>query len=147
MKPHKHAKLIHAYADGAVIQYRNKTTDMEWKTFIVGPSWLDDTEYRASLAEVEGKPVFEGDVLYYEGTVVRADIIAKDNINGSLLAKGGGLWSIDKLSWNPPLPKTVTIELLREDVERVLHCLDMYEVPVAITRAKEAVKAALKEKP
>lgn len=40
-------------------------------------------------------------------------------------------------------PKTVTVELLLEDAQRVLHCLDMYEVPVAIIRAKEAVKLAI----
>ena len=42
----KHAALIHAWADGAEIEYFNKDS-LEWMK-VVGnnPSWFDDTEYR-----------------------------------------------------------------------------------------------------
>lgn len=45
-KPHKHAELIKAWADGAVIQY--KTPPGAWVdiTGLTGPCWYDDTEYR-----------------------------------------------------------------------------------------------------
>lgn len=66
--------------------------------------WLysfEQSKPKFALGVVEGKPVFEGDVLYCEG--------------GSCKFQFGpieGNWS-----WTPPKPKTVMIELLREDVE------------------------------
>lgn len=44
---HKHADLIHAWANGAKIQYFNKKRD-EWVT-VKHPSWKDDVEYRLKL--------------------------------------------------------------------------------------------------
>ena len=50
-KPHKHAALIKAWADGAEIQFRLEDSSgqaEDWETFSPGeaPSWLDDCEYR-----------------------------------------------------------------------------------------------------
>lgn len=42
MKPHKHAELIKAWADGATIQ---AFVDGQWMTKST-PQWLIDTEYR-----------------------------------------------------------------------------------------------------
>lgn len=42
-KPHKHAELIHAWADGAFIEYREGGCDWE---FIKRPAWKEGTEYR-----------------------------------------------------------------------------------------------------
>lgn len=41
--PHKHAELIKAWADGAVIQYH--TDCIEWED-IESPSWHEETKYR-----------------------------------------------------------------------------------------------------
>lgn len=45
-KRHKHADLIHAWAEGAEIQYFHK--DQLCWTSVIGndPSWFDDTQYR-----------------------------------------------------------------------------------------------------
>jgi hypothetical protein len=47
-KPHKHAALIHAYADGAEIQYLNTyATVPHWVDVVDNkPEWDEDTEYR-----------------------------------------------------------------------------------------------------
>ena len=46
MKPHKHAELIKAWANGAEIQY--KSGDGEWYDFTEGlaPSWFEEDLYR-----------------------------------------------------------------------------------------------------
>ncbi len=44
MKPHKHAELIKAWADGAEIQYR-LSPEEEWKD-MGSPLWWDCNEYR-----------------------------------------------------------------------------------------------------
>ena len=45
MKPHKHAELIKAWADGAEIQIKYNDGWCDW---CIGssPNWLDDEEYR-----------------------------------------------------------------------------------------------------
>ena len=101
MKPHKWQKEIIAWANGAVIQYQNNSTNGRWTDFIVGPSWVKDTEYRASIAEVEGKPVFVGDVLYGDkGGVFTATLNLNFDPN-----KG------ETLSWNPPKTITITVTI------------------------------------
>lgn len=42
-----------------------------------------------------------------------------------------------------PKPKTVMVEFLAEDAARLMHCLDLYEVPLATRRAKEVFSKAL----
>jgi len=46
MKPHKHADLIKAWADGAIIQYKDYAG--KWNDFepITHASWHDNMEYR-----------------------------------------------------------------------------------------------------
>ena len=41
---HKHAELIHAWADGAQIQIKDKQTG--WEDLCCTPSWRNDFEYR-----------------------------------------------------------------------------------------------------
>ena len=44
-KPHKHAELIKAWADGAEIQYKDE--DLKWVNCgLRTPTWRDDHEYR-----------------------------------------------------------------------------------------------------
>ena len=42
---HKHAELIHAWADGAQIQWRDLKDDERWSDIRI-PNWLEDCEYR-----------------------------------------------------------------------------------------------------
>jgi len=53
-KPHVHAEVIKAWADGAEIEYRNTSNDM-WRD-VVGnsPAWRSCVQYRA-----KPKPVFK----------------------------------------------------------------------------------------
>jgi hypothetical protein len=44
MKPHKHAELIKAWADGAQIQLRWKIDNANWED--CDPAWTDLCEYR-----------------------------------------------------------------------------------------------------
>jgi hypothetical protein len=55
MKPHKHAELIKAWADGAEIQIKYNDGWCDW---CIGssPHWLDDEEYR--IKPQEPKPNF-----------------------------------------------------------------------------------------
>ena len=68
MKPHKHAELIKAWADGAEIQYKDELG--EWETWdgYNAPPWYPDEEYRI---KPEPKPdVPEGLIdpkSYYQG--------------------------------------------------------------------------------
>ena len=48
MKPHKHAELIKAWADGAEIQWLNKV-DGVWDDCLDTPTWSEDYEYRIKL--------------------------------------------------------------------------------------------------
>jgi hypothetical protein len=66
--------------------------------------------YEACLAVVEGKPVFKGDELYYNRVKIIADI--KEEFGDDLV--------YDKLTWNPPKPKTVMVELLVEDAQYII---------------------------
>jgi hypothetical protein len=50
---HKHAELIHAWADGAQIQIKDKQTG--WEDLCSTPSWRNDFEYR--IKPEEKKPV------------------------------------------------------------------------------------------
>lgn len=53
MQPRKHAAAMHAYADGAEIQWRNpRDLPPTWTDFLAekGPSWQDDIEYRVKPA-------------------------------------------------------------------------------------------------
>ena len=45
MKPHKHAELIKAWADGAEIEYRYEW-NQEWLSCGGHPDWFDNAEYR-----------------------------------------------------------------------------------------------------
>lgn len=45
MKPHKHAALIKAWADGAEMQYRNSSGE-SWRDCSSNPAWCHMAEYR-----------------------------------------------------------------------------------------------------
>ena len=56
MKPHKHAELIKAWADGAKIQYKHNASGI-WYDGCFDMAWLDTVEYRI---KPEPKPDFVG---------------------------------------------------------------------------------------
>ena len=59
MKPHKHAEVIKAWADGHTIQYSNQTTNLNWTDMpICSPNWHENVEYRV-------KPKPSPDVVRY----------------------------------------------------------------------------------
>jgi hypothetical protein len=49
MKPHKHAELIKAWADGAVIEF--KSSEFSWEV-IDNPTWSPDNKYRVKETEI-----------------------------------------------------------------------------------------------
>ena len=59
MKPHKHAELIKAWADGAVIQcYDTNPREHRWVDCIPQPSWHESVKYRV-------KPQPKPDYVFY----------------------------------------------------------------------------------
>lgn len=62
-KPHKHAELIKAWADGAVIQFYDVLRE-KWKDCDEAPRWLDNNQYRIKpeLSDLEKYGVEAGDV-------------------------------------------------------------------------------------
>lgn len=82
-KPHKHAELIKAWADGAEIEFFSKMHN-EWQQISVSsPSWFIDIEYRI-------KPEPKPDVVAFMGieSQVSVDAIVKDSLQS-------GKWSVD----------------------------------------------------
>ena len=65
-------------------------------------------DYQLALAIVEGKPVFPGDEIWCLGAT---NGWFKTTMTKALIS--------ENLSRNPPKPKTVTIELSREDAEQI----------------------------
>lgn len=50
-KPHKHAELIKAWADGAEIQFRYRNNNLPIWSDIANPTWKDECEYRVKAKE------------------------------------------------------------------------------------------------
>ena len=75
MKPHEHAELIKAWADGAEIEWKDR--EGIWRFFNSGGAWLDEVEYRI-------KPEPKPDVVRYAETgtqaIYRVDRKGGDNI-------------------------------------------------------------------
>lgn len=53
MKPHKHADVIIAWANGAEIQFKEKNSS-QWVDCVTSPSWLSDS-YRVKPERVYPK--------------------------------------------------------------------------------------------
>lgn len=70
MKPHKHAEVIKAWADGAAIEVKGEFTDYQWWTFQADyvPSWSIKNEYRI-------KPDPKPDIVMYGGINSIGEII------------------------------------------------------------------------
>ena len=72
---------------------------------------FDEINWDFPIAVVEGKPVFVGDELYTEDG--RKFIAPIGNSFGEYMTFGAG----HKWSWNPHNPRTVMVELLRDDAD------------------------------
>lgn len=104
------------------------------------------SDYEFPLAVVEGKPVFVGDELYGNESCAiqnQRKVIAKYFRNGCVVMENGGWYATKAISWNPPKPKTVTVELLREDASHLAGV--PYTPSCNDSRIAEACRKALEE--
>lgn len=87
------------------------------------------SDYEFPISVVEGKPVFDGDVLYWRS--------GAKTIVSELWGK-----SVDwhELSWNPPKPKTVMVELLVEDAHAIAGSENWPAIRHACRKALEEMK-------
>jgi len=88
---------------------------------------LDIDSYEFPLAIVEGNPVFVGDELY-------------DLYGHKWQANQYIFGDTSMLSWNPPKPATVMVELSRKTAERLTqpyNCVDINELSEACCKALE----------
>lgn len=107
-------------------------SDSRWR---MGRIRLFDGEkehYEIALGIVEGKPVWEGDELYYKGKL-------QTFITDKLFRQ--------EWSWNPPKPKTMMVEFLVEDVEYYANekAIPFNEILRLIGRRAEACRDALEK--
>lgn len=70
-KPHKHAELIKAWADGAEIEYRHEICHA-WNTTL-NPTWKEYTQYR-----IKPQPVITKAYMHYDGI---EDLIKEGDFN------------------------------------------------------------------
>lgn len=90
------------------------------------PQFIKPEQWQFAIAEVEGKPVFIGDKLWNVPNNFKfvANYIKEQheglsiwsNVTNSV-GQSGGL--VSDMSWNPPKPKTVMVEILVEDARYV----------------------------
>lgn len=85
-KPHKHAEVIKAWADGYKIQYRNGDSD-NWRDCLEGPGWVSINQYRI-------KPEPKPDVDLYMRINVHCQpgsMYSKDSISKFICKDDSGL--------------------------------------------------------
>lgn len=93
MKPHKHAALIKAWADGAEIQYCYSDVNRCWADAF-SPSWCWDIKYRIKPRE------FETGAFYPVTLELGLRFIATYRGNDNFYLPGpSGTYSIDELTW------------------------------------------------
>jgi len=90
----------------------------DFHEFTIGAFHDTDSEYSFAQAIVEGRPAFVGDVLFCEDdtTIVvrgvdKRGVLIADCSNG----KTGALYTIDFVSWNPPL----SVRSLEDRITRI----------------------------
>lgn len=100
-------------------------------------------KHRFALGVVEGKPVFEGDILC--NAVGMRYTVGKNSISPTDFIGYGIPTSeeaIAMFSWNPPKPKTVMVELTVKDAEEVAKFFAS-SVSTAYQNTAEACRKAL----
>lgn len=75
--------------------------------------------YEFPIAIIEGRPVFVGDEVWFTGSDILSPmkIVVKEADSRNFLADSGVVYGRRSISWNPPKPKTVKIEIPIEDAE------------------------------
>lgn len=79
-----------------------------------------DIDYQFAIGVVEGKPVFEVDELYLEDGRKFKALLSEEQGDVIVLDAGDGYRcysAVRFVSWNPPKPKTVIVELMVDDAE------------------------------
>ena len=110
MKPHKHAEVIKAWADGHTIQYRNGTTNPYWTDMpICSPNWHEDVEYRikpepkpdfvaVGILELDVFPLNLCKLASYHTEFRVSEHWEKDNVRVTFDGETGKLKSVEVLS-------------------------------------------------
>lgn len=104
----------------------------------------EPAKWEFALAIVEGKPVFKGDDIWHEKY---GQVKALEFKNHNLFAKKSEssypiCGCLGNYSWNPPKPKTITVELLRDDAE-YLAGMKGFAPGATWTRIEKAAREAL----
>jgi hypothetical protein len=107
-----------------------------------GYSFLDAGAYEFPLAVVEGKPVFVGDVLYC--TYVNCGMCESRGTTKFIAGDEDADYAY--ATWNPPKPKTVMVELLREDAATIEASWEAYPNSELAVSVLTALRKALAEK-
>lgn len=82
--------------------------------------FYSQNDYQFALGVVEGRPVFEGDELYpinFSGKVKVIGINKFDTKYFDVINDKGDTVQLMCLTWNPPKPKTIMVELPIETAE------------------------------
>ena len=110
-----------------------------------GSLFCDPYYWSFAVAEVEGKPVFIGDELY--PPFCTSPFIAAKVGDDGYISCGHYQYEIRKLSWNPPKPRTIMVELLVKDAEYTAgtRCVLRSEVDNINERNSKACAKALEE--
>lgn len=96
-------------------------------------------EYEFPLAVVEGKPVFVGDELYWKSGSIYQAVKIHHKEDHFFVSVNLTVFPINEATWNPPKPKTVMVELLREDAEHLVAVEEYF----SSTRVAAACRKAL----
>lgn len=93
MDRHKHADLIHEWADGAEIQFKDAYGD--WLRAGIWPQWLKDTEYRV---KPQSKPdVVIDTFITREANFISSYLVGKANLRYVFDGETGKLKSVEVL--------------------------------------------------
>lgn len=120
------SELFEAVARVCKIAEENDITDWwrgSWKypgsrdVYTNKPSLFSELHtYEFAIGLVEGKWVFSKDTLYRPDCVpVIVDKADWDSL--AIIGTDCEIYDVKYLSWNPPKPRTVMVEMLREDAE------------------------------
>ena len=126
-------------------------TKLDWRMAIriddnVGSYFQDLSKYsfegvQLALKIVEGKPVFKGDTLYHNGVKFTArDFVSEGSDNLEYWVCSNGYHLKGQVSWNPPKPKTVMVELLVEDAKQLCGIFDAANIGRACKKALGELK-------
>ena len=102
--------------------------------------------FERAIAIVENRPVFVGDTLLSDGVnqfvAESADVIMIQGKPVDVISSGPSQYAISFLSWNPPKPPTLMVELTREDAE-IVSTMAYGSALASVKRVQESIRKAL----